>query len=52
MVLCEKVRNVARPLGTSLYLSIPGEHGDYDLYSGGADNAVGGVGENQDITNW
>jgi general secretion pathway protein G len=31
---------------------IPGEHGDYDLYSLGADNAVGGQGENQDITNW
>ncbi len=31
---------------------IPGEHGDYDLYSLGADNAVGGQGENQDITSW
>jgi len=31
---------------------IPGQHGDYDLYSLGADNAEGGDGENQDVTNW
>ena len=31
---------------------IPGEHGEYDLYSAGADNAAGGQGENQDIGNW
>jgi general secretion pathway protein G len=31
---------------------IPGEHGDYDLYSLGADDAPGGTGENQDVTNW
>ena len=31
---------------------IPGEHGDYDLYTLGADNAPGGTGENQDVTNW
>ncbi len=31
---------------------IPGEHGAYDLYSLGADDAPGGTGENQDIANW
>jgi general secretion pathway protein G len=31
---------------------IPGEHGEYDLYSLGADDAPGGTGENQDIVNW
>lgn len=31
---------------------IPGEHGEYDLYTLGADNAPGGTGENQDVTNW
>jgi general secretion pathway protein G len=31
---------------------IPGEHSEYDLYSLGADNAPGGAGENQDVTNW
>ena len=30
----------------------PGEFGDYDLYSLGADQAEGGEGEDQDITSW
>ncbi len=34
-----------------LYLS-PGEHGDYDLCSQGADGAKGGEGKNADICNW
>jgi len=40
------------PWGHPYNYRIPGEHGDYDLFSDGADNAVGGQGENQDITNW
>ncbi len=34
-----------------LYIS-PGEHGDYDLFSYGADGAKGGEGKNSDITSW
>lgn len=34
-----------------LYVS-PGEHGDYDLYSYGADGAKGGEGKNADIGSW
>ena len=34
-----------------LYVS-PGEHGDYDLYSLGADGVKGGEGKNADITSW
>lgn len=34
------------------YKCCPGEHGDYDLWSFGADNAPGGEGENADVTNW
>jgi general secretion pathway protein G len=34
-----------------LYIS-PGEHGDYDLFSYGADGAKGGDGKNSDISNW
>ncbi|MDF1584268.1 MAG: type II secretion system major pseudopilin GspG [Methyloprofundus sp.] len=30
----------------------PGEHGSFDLYSLGADNAPGGEGENQDVNSW
>jgi general secretion pathway protein G len=40
------------PWGHPYNYKIPGDHGDYDLYSGGADNAIGGEGENQDVTNW
>ncbi len=30
----------------------PGEHGRFDLYSYGADNATGGEGEDQDVNSW
>jgi general secretion pathway protein G len=30
----------------------PGEHGDYDLVSYGADGSEGGEGENQDVVSW
>ena len=30
----------------------PGEHGDYDLISYGADKVEGGEGESQDVVNW
>lgn len=33
------------------YIS-PGTHGDYDLFSYGADNAEGGEDENQDLVSW
>jgi general secretion pathway protein G len=34
-----------------IYIS-PGEHGDYDLSSLGADGVKGGEGKNADITSW
>jgi general secretion pathway protein G len=40
------------PWGHPYHYRIPGEHGEFDLYSFGADNAPGGTGENQDIVNW
>ena len=40
------------PWGRAYNYRIPGEHGEYDLYSLGASNALGGTGENQAITNW
>jgi general secretion pathway protein G len=42
----------ADPWGHPYHYRIPGEHGDYDLYSLGADDAPGGTGENQDVVNW
>jgi general secretion pathway protein G len=34
------------------YKCCPGDHGDYDIWSYGADNAPGGDGENADVTSW
>ncbi len=34
------------------YACCPGQHGDYDLWSEGADNLPGGDGENADVTSW
>ncbi len=35
-----------------LYKCCPGEHGDYDIWTLGADGAPGGDGENADVTSW
>ncbi len=40
------------PWGHSYHYESPGNHGDYDLYSYGKDNAEGGEDENQDIVSW
>ncbi len=34
------------------YRCCPGQHGDYDLWSEGADGQPGGDGENTDVTSW
>lgn len=39
------------PWGTPYGYRIPGENGTYDLYTLGADQAPGGEGENQDLSN-
>lgn len=40
------------PWGKPYGYRSPGEHGDYDLYSLGADGKEGGEGEDKDVTNW
>ncbi|MGD9505297.1 MAG: type II secretion system major pseudopilin GspG [Syntrophobacteraceae bacterium] len=40
------------PWGNPYVYQSPGEHGDYDLYSKGADGQDGGEGENADVTSW
>lgn len=40
------------PWGNPYVYASPGNHGDYDLFSLGADNAEGGEGENIDIVSW
>lgn len=40
------------PWGKPYIYKIPGEHGEYDLYTYGRDGAPGGTGEDADIGNW
>jgi general secretion pathway protein G len=40
------------PFSNAYVYRSPGEHGEYDLLSFGADNAEGGEGYNQDIVSW
>ncbi|QPJ66858.1 MAG: type II secretion system major pseudopilin GspG [Candidatus Nitrohelix vancouverensis] len=40
------------PWGNPYVYKSPGQHGDYDLVSYGADNAEGGEEINQDIVSW
>jgi general secretion pathway protein G len=40
------------PWGNPYQYKYPGSHGEYDLYSFGADGRDGGDGENSDIANW
>ena len=40
------------PWGQVYSYRMPGEYGDYDLYSLGADQAEGGEGEDRDVTSW
>ncbi len=40
------------PWGHAYQYRSPGEHGDYDIISFGADGTSGGEGENEDVVNW
>ena len=40
------------PWGRDYQFRSPGEHGDFDIYSYGADGQQGGDGKNADITSW
>jgi len=40
------------PWGRPYLYRFPGQHGDYDLYSLGADGKEGGEGEDRDVTSW
>ncbi|QDC44700.1 type II secretion system major pseudopilin GspG [Methylophilus medardicus] len=40
------------PWGKTYQYRMPGQHGEYDLFSLGKDGQVGGSDEAQDITNW
>ena len=40
------------PWGHPFHYRVPGEHGAYDLFSLGSDNAEGGEGDARDVTSW
>ena len=40
------------PWGNEFRYKAPGDNGDYDLYSLGADGNEGGEGENRDVNSW
>ncbi len=40
------------PWGSPYHYKSPGDHGEYDIWSYGADNAPGGEGEAADIASW
>jgi general secretion pathway protein G len=48
----KKKRLPADPWGNPYHYRFPGEHGDYDLFSLGADGRPGGEGEDGDILGW
>ncbi len=43
---------ITDPWGRMYSYRYPGQNGEYDLYSLGADDTEGGEGEDQDVTSW
>lgn len=48
----KKKESIVDPWGQVYVYRMPGQHGEYDLYTLGSDNAEGGDGEAADVTNW
>ena len=48
----KKSESLIDPWGRPYEYRQPGEHGDFDLYTLGADGGEGGDAEDQDITSW
>ncbi len=40
------------PWGRPYLYKLPGEHGEYDLWSYGKDGQAGGTGDDEDVTSW
>ena len=47
-----KPSSLKDPWGREYVYVYPGEHGDFDIYSFGADGQAGGEGKNADINSW
>lgn len=48
----KKAESLKDPWGKPYEYRAPGEHGDYDLFTLGADGAEGGDGEDADVVSW
>jgi len=48
----KKASGLNDPWGEPFKYRFPGQHGEYDLFSLGADKAEGGDGEDQDVRSW
>lgn len=48
----KKQEAITDPWGQAYGYRFPGQRGEYDLWSLGADGVEGGEGENRDVTNW
>lgn len=48
----KKADALTDPWGRPYIYRQPGEHGDFDLFTLGADGSEGGEGEDQDLTSW
>lgn len=48
----KKETSLSDPWGQKYLYRSPGEHGDFDILTLGADKAAGGTGENADVGNW
>jgi len=48
----KKADSLIDPWGRPYLYRFPGEYGDYDLYTLGADGQEDGEGENRDLTSW
>lgn len=40
------------PWGRAYHYAVPGKHGEFDVFSYGADDRQGGSGEDRDVGNW
>lgn len=47
-----KSQALVDPWGQRFNYRLPGQHGAYDLYSNGSDNAPGGEGDARDLVSW
>lgn len=48
----KKAESLVDPWGNPYRYRVPGQHGEFDLYSLGADGTEGGEGEDADVVNW